>query len=104
MIARRTSLVFAGVTVLLAAGCAAPTRHTCVYSGTNLALGPSVDENRMAQALSERSDWPSVSIGYRFDQPTIYFDDTFDNEYFYERDGDSYYRIRQTSQSGVLVR
>lgn len=100
----RTSLILAVLAALLAAGCASAPRLTGVHSGTNLVFGRNLDDNRVAQALTNRSDWPSVQIGYRFDNPTLFVDDTFDNEYFYERNGDTYYRLRQTSESGVLVR
>ncbi|MBW7906675.1 MAG: hypothetical protein LC135_15205 [Phycisphaerae bacterium] len=100
----RTSLLLTVAMLTALAGCAAPPAHTLVFSGTNLALAPSADETALAEAMAGRSDWPSVIIGIRFDDATSYVDWTFDNEAYFDEHGGTYYRIRQTTQSGVLVR
>ncbi|HMQ16722.1 MAG TPA: hypothetical protein PKC49_12180 [Phycisphaerae bacterium] len=99
----RTSLLLT-VALTALAGCAAPRSHTVVFSGTNLALARSADETALAEAMAGRSDWPSVIIGIRFDDATSYVDWTFDNEVHFDERGGTYYRLRQTTQSGVLVR
>ncbi len=70
----------------------------------NLALGPSAELGRIAELFVYRSSWPSVPIGYRFDDRSYHTEITYDDQAFYERLGGGYFRAAETIRSGVLVR
>jgi hypothetical protein len=69
----------------------------------NLALGPTVETNRLAASLPDRTDWPAVENGYRVDDTTYYFSDSYDAQYFFDRFG-SLYRADQSIRSAVRIR
>lgn len=70
----------------------------------NLALGPSAEHNRLAEALGERYGWRDVEQGYVYDDFSVHYRHTYDDQSFYERDGASFYYVGETYRTGVLVR
>ena len=99
---------------LLSCGCAGPAGGVVLYGPTgthegaggpapNLALGPSADHLWVACELTQRSAWPSVDVGYRFDDFSYYSEVQFDNQHYYDRYG-AYYRAAESVRTGVLVR
>lgn len=81
--------------LLLLAGCASAP-PVSVISGTNLALGPSADHNRLGEWFAGRSDWPVANYGYQFvdiSESTII---GYDDQSFYETGAGSFYRSAHT--------
>lgn len=92
------------------AGCAARGKAV-VYvprSGhpvANCALGPTRDHTWLAEDFAQRSAWPSVHTGIRFDDVSSYSEVIFDDQSFFDlRDGGGYLREAVSVRSGVLVR
>lgn len=91
------------------AGCAAGP--SAVYVGrpgvapANLAIGPSTSHTFLSEAFAYRSAWPSVSVGYRFDDVSTYTELIFDDESFYDTGyGSGFTREAVSFRTGVLVR
>ena len=101
---------------LLLAGCAAtPPPATVLHRRAapadivgrrtpNLVLGPSAEHLHLAQMFDWRSDWPSVSVGYRFDESSTYSEVIYDEPFFHDELGGFYYRVGQEIRRGTVVR
>ncbi len=104
---RWSLLLVAGL--LFMCGCHECRRTTVVtYNANgperaNLALGPSPETSELAALFAERSDWPSVDIGYRVDDVTFYTTTTYDVQMRYDRDV-SLYVGTQSVQAGTWIR
>jgi hypothetical protein len=71
----------------------------------NCALGPTRDHAWLAEGFAQRSSWPSVHSGFRFDDVSSYSEVIFDDQSFFDlRDGGGYLREAVSVRSGVLVR
>lgn len=69
----------------------------------NCALGQSREDLWVATGLNYRSEWPSVTTGYRLDEVTYHIDIQEDNQFYFGRFG-GYYRTTQTVSSAVIIR
>ncbi len=105
----------AGAAAGLLAGCATPPPAAVLHRRyadrdiagrrtPNLLLGPSAEHFYSAQSFDYRSDWPSVSIGYRFDEYSTYSEVIYDDQFSYDSLGGFYYRVGEEYRSGSLVR
>ena len=74
-------------------------RHT-----PNLLLGPSAEHFYIAQTFDYRSDWPSVSNGYHFDEYSTYDEVIYDDQFFYDSLGGFYFRAGEEHRRGSHVR
>lgn len=111
-VARTTLLLmmlasFAGL-LLTSAGCA---RGGGVYAPgpgypvANLALGPSRDHTRLAEAHAYRSSWPAVKLGYHFDDVSTYTEVIYDDQSYYDGlHGGGFTREAVSVRTGVMVR
>lgn len=108
-------LIFVSLITVLLVGCVAPppvavlhrrdpARDIAGRTAPNLLLGPSAEHFYIAQTFDYRSDWPSVSIGYRFDEYSTYSEVIYDDQFSYDSLGGFYYRVGQEYRSGSLVR
>ncbi|MBU0639638.1 MAG: hypothetical protein KKB50_12290 [Planctomycetes bacterium] len=88
-----------GVVIRSSAG----THARCAPVVANLALGPSAEHGRVAALFAYRTSWPTVAIGYRFDQISQYTELIYDDQTFYDWHGGGYYRESETIHSGVLL-
>ncbi len=110
-----TRLICASLITVLLAGCVAPppvavlhrrdpARDIAGRTAPNLLLGSSAEHFYIAQTFDYRSDWPSVSIGYRFDEYSTYSEVIYDDQFFYDSLGGSYYRVGQDYRTRTIVR
>ena len=102
------------ITVLLA-GCVAPppvavmhrrdpARDIAGRRTPNLLLGPSAEHFYIAQTFDYRSDWPSVSNGYHFDESSTFNEVIYDDQFFYDSLGGYYYRVGEEYRTRTIVR
>jgi hypothetical protein len=70
----------------------------------NLVLGPSPRTGQIAETLAQRSSWPAVENGYRFDEMTYFSEYTYDDQSFYDYWGGAFISARQTIRTGVSIR
>jgi hypothetical protein len=100
---------------ILLVGCAAPPSPAVLYRRDpardiahrrtpNLLLGPSAEHFYIAQTFDYRSDWPSVSNGYHFDEYSTYDEVIYDDQFFYDSLGGFYFRAGEERRSGSHVR
>lgn len=66
-------------------------------------LGPTAEHAWLAANGPQRSNWPSVMHGYRFDDVTHYSRIRYDEQVYYDRNG-SLYNEQLSIQTGVMVR
>lgn len=99
--------------LLLAAlclGCAArrPAAVVCSPDSTgrerNLLLGTDRVQARIAQSYAGRSSWPSIPLGYVYDDTTYSTHWSFDDQSFTDRLGGGYFGGRETIRTRVFVR
>ena len=108
-------LICASLITVLLAGCAAPppvavlhrrhaARDIAGRRTPNLLLGPTAEHFYIAQTFDYRSDWPSVSNGYRFNEYSTYSEVIYDDQFFHDSLGGFYYRVSEEYRSGSLIR
>ncbi len=108
-------LICASLIAVLLAGCSAPppvavlhrrdpARDIAGRRTPNLLFGPSAEHFYIAQTFDYRSDWPSVSNGYHFDEYSTYNEVTYDDQFFYDSLGGSYYRSGEEYRTRTIVR
>lgn len=96
--------------LLIFAGCAGD-RGAVTYAPepdrpvANLALGRMQEQTWLAESFAGRSSWPSVRLGYLFDDVSSYTEVIYDDQSYYDGfHGGSYTRQAISVRSGVLVR
>jgi len=94
----RTLFVLTAGLLCVAGGCTTPPRGTVLgcdrdeaASPANLALGESAAATRLATLSCERSGWPTVDSGYRFDAISTYSTIGYDYQFGFNRYGGLYY-------------
>jgi hypothetical protein len=98
------------ILLLTLTGCAVnngPTAYTPAPGEpvSNLVLGSSPDQAVLAQLYTYRSSWPSVRMGYIFDDLSTYTEVIYDDQSYYDwRGGGGYTREAVSVRTGVLVR
>ena len=98
------------IVLLTLTGCAASNGVVAYAPGparpaANLALGPLPDHTWLAESFAGRSSWPSVQLGYVFDDVSSYTEVIYDDQSYYGGfDGGSFTREAISIRSGVLVR
>ena len=81
-----------------------PARDIAHRRTANLLLGPTAEHFYIAQTFDYRSDWPSVSNGYHFDQISTYEEVIYDDQFYYDSLGGVYYRAGEEYRSGSRIR
>ncbi len=89
--------------LLVLAGCAGPGGVATFRPTANVALGPTADHTWLATRIAPRSDWPTVSTGYRLGEVTYYSRIRYDEQSYYNRFG-SLYDSTQSVATGVWLR
>jgi hypothetical protein len=70
-----------------------------------LALGPARHDTWLAESYAYRSSWPSVRVGYTFDDVSTFSEVIYDDQSFYDwRYGGGYTRESVSVRTGVVVR
>lgn len=106
---RKITLYAVGALAISLAGCAAQSpvavidAAACGRRPANLVLSPRADVTYLATQLTERSDWPSTSTGYRFDEVTYYNRVGYDYQIGFDRYSAGYHGS-DTITTGVWVR
>ncbi|MFO0837770.1 MAG: hypothetical protein U1D55_04530 [Phycisphaerae bacterium] len=103
-------LAYLALTLLI--GCAAPRQAVLRDDpldyesppAPNLVLGGGPRLLRIADDLTERSNWPSVPIGYRFNEESYSTHISYDDQSYYDRFGGGFNYVTQSVRTGVLVR
>ena len=95
--------------LLSTAGCGQPRGGVVHAWGAdrvaNLALGPTRDHTWLAESFAYRSSWPSVELGYVFDDLSSYTEVIYDDESYYSGlYGGGFTREAVSVRTGVLVR
>ena len=110
----RRTLTIAVLTLLLA-GCAsrpplavihrhAPNPAARLRGTPNLALGPTPEHLYIAQDFNYRRPPLSAPLGYRVNEISHFAITSFDDQYFYDTLGGSFYRSGSEYRTGVLLR
>jgi hypothetical protein len=88
----------------MATGCAGAPRATVAFARPNVLMSNYRDVNVLATRMAGRSEWPSVSTGYVFDDVTYFSTVSVDDQAFYDQEGGGHYRSTESVQTGVRVR
>ncbi len=98
------------ILLLVLTGCAGGHGSVAYAPGpgrpaANLVLGPMREHVWLAESFAQRSSWPSVQLGYVFDDVSSYTEVIYDDQSFYDSfHGGGYTHEAISVRSAVLVR
>ncbi len=101
------SILLFTVAAALTAGCSTTGGGAVIGPNqgrhANLLLGPYAADTQVATEMAGRSDWPSTTNGYRFNDTTYYSEWQYDYQSHFDRFG-GLYAESDTVRTGVRVR
>ncbi len=100
------SAVLLSLLGLLLVGCqsTAPVATVAWAPSGNLLLSRNAGVAVAAERFTSRAMWPAVGHGYQLEEVTTYTQFEYDDQFFRDGLGGSYYRTLESIRSGVWVR
>lgn len=101
----RSVVLLLSCSMLVGCQAAGPDATTVAWAPqSNLLLSRNPAVAATAQHFTNRAIWPAVQHGYELEDVTVYTQFEYDDQFFRDGLGGSYYRTLESVRSGVWVR